>query len=60
MTLGLIDGGRGGEVDVMVNGGVDIGDEDWNAEGLNEYIPLKYGALKSSKNYGSSHGRQFW
>ncbi|RDB30088.1 hypothetical protein Hypma_013905 [Hypsizygus marmoreus] len=54
MALGLMDVERNEEADVMVNGG--IGDDDWNGEGLDEYIPLKAGSVRSLRNYGSAHG----
>lgn len=53
MSLGLIGEARNGEVDTMVNGtSFGVGDDDWNSEGLDEYIPLKSGTLRNPKDYG--------
>jgi hypothetical protein len=58
MSLGFDEAGHG-EVDVMVNGST--GGGNWEAQGLDEYIPLKSGSMKSLKGYGSTPpGQNIW
>jgi len=59
MSLGVVEREHG-DFDAMVNGAGAVGSEEWYGDDADEYIPLKAGPLRHTRDYGSAHSGSLW